>query len=90
MTKADLVSKLAEAAAITKSEASLVIDAFTGSVAAALATGDEVAIKGFGSFTVAARSARTGRNPKTGEKIDIAAQKSPKFKPGKALKDAVS
>jgi len=90
MTKAELISKLAEAAAIKKSEAGLVVEAFTEAVQAALAAGEDVALKGFGTFAVASRKARTGRNPKTGAAIAIPAQKTPKFKPGKALKDAVN
>ena len=87
MTKAELISKLAEAAAIKKSEAGLVVEAFTEAVQAALAAGEDVALK---AFAVASRKARTGRNPKTGAAIAIPAQKTPKFKPGKALKDAVN
>ncbi|MBF0482033.1 MAG: HU family DNA-binding protein [Desulfovibrionaceae bacterium] len=90
MTKAELISKLAAAAAIKKSEAGLVVEAFTDAVQAALAAGEDVALKGFGAFTVASRKARTGRNPKTGAAIAIAAQKTPKFKPGKVLKDSVN
>jgi len=73
----------------TKKAAQDAVDAVFDSISTALSKGDEVAIAGFGSFKVAHRAARMGVNPKTGEKIQIAATKAPKFKAGKALKDAV-
>ncbi len=89
MNKTELISKIAEKAKISKKEAENAVNAFTNVVADALVDGDRVQIVGFGTFEVAERAARTGRNPKTGETIEIGASKSPKFKAGKALKDAV-
>jgi len=88
-TKKDLVAKVAETAEITKKSAALAVDAIFDAIAADLAKGDAVAIAGFGTFSVKARAARTGKNPKTGAKIEIAATKTPGFKAGKALKEAV-
>jgi DNA-binding protein HU-beta len=87
--KADLIEKMATAADLTKAEASRALDAFVKSVTETLRDGDEVALVGFGSFKVRTRPARQGRNPKTGEPIQIEAAKMPVFQAGKALKDAV-
>lgn len=89
MKKADLIEKMAEAADLTKAEAGRALDAFVKSVTESLRDGDEVALVGFGSFKVRTRPARQGRNPKTGEPIQIEAAKLPVFQAGKALKDAV-
>lgn len=89
MNKSELVELIAEKADISKAKAALAVDAFTAGVADALAKGDEVALVGFGTFTTAKREARKGRNPATGKEITIAAATLPKFRPGKALKDAV-
>lgn len=89
MKKADLIEKMATAADLTKAEASRALDAFVKSVTETLRDGDEVALVGFGSFKVRTRPARQGRNPKTGEPIQIEAAKMPVFQAGKALKDAV-
>lgn len=89
MNKTELVTKVAEKANISKKEAENAVNAFTNVVADALVDGDKVQIVGFGTFEVTERASRTGRNPKTGETVEIAASKSPKFKAGKALKDAV-
>jgi DNA-binding protein HU-beta len=89
MNKSELVDAMAEAADISKSAAGRALDALTDSVASALKGGDTVSIIGFGTFSVKERAARTGRNPQTGESIQIAASKNPAFKAGKALKDAV-
>lgn len=80
---------LSKAGMETKKSAQDAVDAVFDSITAALSKGEEVSIAGFGAFRVAARAARMGVNPKTGEKIQIQATKSPKFKAGKALKDAV-
>ena len=88
MNKSELVELIAEKADISKAKAALAVDAFTAGVADALAKGDEVALVGFGTFTTAKREARKGRNP-AGKEITIAAATLPKFRPGKALKDAV-
>lgn len=89
MRKADLIEKIAADANLTKAEANRALDAFLKSVTESLRDGDEVALVGFGSFKVRTRPARQGRNPKTGEPIQIEAAKMPVFQAGKALKDAV-
>ncbi len=90
MTKTDLVEAMAQSADITKVAAAKAMDTLIQSIATALSKGEDVSIMGFGTFTTTERSERTGRNPQTGEPITIAASKSPKFKPGSILKDAVS
>ncbi len=90
MNKAELVDSVATAANLTKSDAGNAVEAVLDSVSKALADGDSVALIGFGTFSVSHRAARTGRNPRTGETINIAATKVPKFKAGKGLKDAVN
>jgi DNA-binding protein HU-beta len=90
MNKAELIEAVAEAADISKAGASRAVDAVLDSITAAMKKGDQVTLVGFGTFLVRERAARTGRNPKTGEPIDIAAAKVPSFKAGKALKDAVN
>lgn len=89
MTKADLVNVMAEKSGLSKGDAEKALKAFTDAIAEALKAGDKVALVGFGTFSVGERAARTGQNPQTGAKIDIAAAKSPKFKAGKALKDSI-
>lgn len=89
MNKLELIGEVASKSEISKKDVEKVINAFTNVVADTLVDGDKVAITGFGTFEVVERAARTGRNPKTGESIEIGASKSPKFKAGKALKDAV-
>ncbi|NEV61819.1 HU family DNA-binding protein [Thiorhodococcus minor] len=89
MNKSELIDRMAEAADISKSAAARALDAFTDSIAIALKEGHNVSLIGFGTFTVKERAARTGRNPQTGETIEIKASKTPSFKAGKALKDAV-
>jgi DNA-binding protein HU-beta len=90
MNKSQLIEKIALGADISKAAAEKALNAFTETVTAELKDGGDVALVGFGSFSVSDRAARTGRNPQTGEAIDIAAAKVPKFKPGKALKEAVN
>ena len=87
MNKTELIDAVAEAADLTKAESSRAVDAV---VAAITKDGDAVTLVGFGTFQVRDRAARTGRNPKTGDTIKIAASKNPSFKAGKALKDAVN
>lgn len=89
MNKSELVDTMAEAADIPKTAAAKALDSLLEAITDALKKGDTVSIIGFGNFTVKERAARTGRNPQTGAAIDIAASKSPSFKPGKALKDAI-
>lgn len=94
MNKSELVHQLAARADITKAQASRVVEALfsvdTGLIAQALAAGDKVQITGFGSFEAKHREARTGRNPRTGKEIKIAASRSPAFRSGKGFKDALS
>lgn len=89
MNKAELVSHVATEANIGKAEAVAAVEAVLSGVIEALAKGEAVSLVGFGTFSVAERAARTARNPRTGEPIEVAASKSPKFKAGKSLKDAV-
>ena len=89
MTKQDFVSKIAEKANLTKAAAAAAVNAYHEVVGEALASGDTVDLPGFGKFSIGERAARTGRNPQTGETIQIAAVKSPKFKAGKVLRDAL-
>lgn len=89
MNKAELIDTIAERAALSKADAGKALDATVAALTEALKQGDTVTLVGFGSFYVGERAARTGRNPKTGATIQIPASKSPKFRPGKALKDAL-
>lgn len=89
MTKAELVDSIAKSANLTKAAAEKAVGAFIGTVTEALTKGDKVTLVGFGTFEVASREARTGRNPQTGKEIAIAAAKTPRFRPGKGLKDEI-
>ena len=89
MNKAELIDAMAAEAKITKADAKRALDAFIGATGKALKKGDRVALVGFGSFSVAKRAARTGRNPQTGKEIKIAAKKVVKFKAGTELSGAV-
>ena len=89
MTKEELVAKAAQDADVSKSEAAKVLKSILDSIKGALAQGDKVSLVGFGTFSVSRRAARTGRNPATGQPIQIAAANVPKFKAGKKLKDAI-
>jgi DNA-binding protein HU-beta len=89
MNKSELIDAMADAADISKSAAGRALDALTDSIAVTLKQGDTVSIIGFGTFSVKERAARTGRNPQTGAAIEIGASKTPSFKAGKALKDAI-
>ncbi len=89
MNKAQLVDAMASKADLTKADAKKALDAFISTTGAALKSGDRVALVGFGSFSVAQRSARTGRNPKTGAEMQIPAKKVVKFKAGSELSDSV-
>lgn len=90
MNKSELVDAIALSADIPKAKAARALDAMTQSIGDALKEGDQVALVGFGTFSVKDRAARTGRNPQTGATIQIKASKAPSFKAGKALKDAVN
>jgi DNA-binding protein HU-beta len=89
MTKAELVDVVAEGAKISKASAAKAIDSLTKGITKALKKGDKVTLVGFGTFSIKKRKARKGRNPRTGAEIKIPAVKTPKFSPGKALRQAV-
>jgi DNA-binding protein HU-beta len=89
MNKSDLIAKVAEASELSKKDATKAVEAVFEAITEALQSGDKVQLVGFGNFEVRERSARKGRNPQTGEEIEIAASKVPSFKPGKALRDVI-
>lgn len=89
MTKAELIAGIGKEARISKASAEKALNAFTDTVMKALRKGDKLALTGFGTFSVARRRARTGRNPQTGKEIRIPATRVAKFKPGNLLKNAV-
>jgi len=89
VNKAELINEIAAKAGITKKEAALTLEAFINGVKDALSRGEKVQLVGFGTFSVRERAARSGVNPRTGEKITIPAAKVPVFKPGKELREAV-
>ncbi len=90
MNKVELITSMAERSGLSKKDCEAALNAMTGAVTDALKADDKVQLVGFGSFEVKARAARTGRNPRTNEPMDIPASKLPVFKPGKALKDAIN
>jgi len=90
MNKTELVAAIAEKTELTKKDAESALKAFTDVVAEELKKGEKIQLVGFGTFEVSERAAREGRNPQTGETMKIAASKAPKFKAGKALKDAIN
>lgn len=90
MNKNDLIAEVADAAELSKADATRAVDAVFDAVTNSLKGGDEVRLVGFGTFSVSKRAATTGRNPRTGEPIKIPASIQPKFKAGKGLKDAVN
>lgn len=90
MNKSELIDAIADSADLSKASAGRALEATLEAVTGALKGGDSVALVGFGTFQVKERAARTGRNPQTGEPMDIAAAKVPSFKAGKALKDALN
>lgn len=90
MNKSELVEAVASAADLSKADSARAVDGVIAAVTEALKSGDQVTVVGFGTFLVRKREARTGRNPRTGEAIKIAASNVPAFKAGKALKDAVN
>jgi len=89
MNKTDLINAVAESSELSKKDSTKVVDSVMETITIALRNGDKVEIIGFGAFSVSERAARKGRNPQTGEEIEIAASKVPSFKAGKKLKDAV-
>ena len=90
MTKADLASAVAEATKMTQKQSEAAVNSVIAAIKEALASGEDVRLVGFGTFSVKKRKARIGRNPRTGEELKIPAKKVPAFSPGKGLKDAVS
>ena len=90
MNKNELISKVADGSGLSKTDAGSAVDSVIDSIIGALKAGDDVRLVGFGTFSVSDRAASEGRNPRTGEKINIAASKQPKFKAGKGLKDALN
>jgi DNA-binding protein HU-beta len=90
MTKAELVSSVSEQTGLSKAKSNEVINAITSAISNALSNGDKVTLVGFGTFTTTERSARKGRNPKTGEVIDIPAKRVAKFKPGSGLNETIN
>lgn len=89
MNKTELINAVAESSELSKKDSTRVVDSVMETITTALKNGDKVEIIGFGAFSVSERAARKGRNPQTGEEIEIAASKAPTFKAGKNLKDAV-
>jgi DNA-binding protein HU-beta len=90
MTKTELVTYVADASGLTKKDSAKAVDAVFAGIEESLKKGDKVQLIGFGNFEVRERAARKGRNPQTGEEIEIAASKAPAFTPGKSLKEAVN
>lgn len=90
VNKTDLIQEVAKKSELTQKDSGKAVDALFSAISDALKNGDKVQLIGFGNFEVRERAARTGRNPQTGEEIEIAAGKVPAFKPGKQLKDAVA
>ena len=90
MTKADLVDQVTALGSLTRRDGEVIVDTFFEGVIEAVAADDKVEIRGFGSFRTRQRNARTGRNPKTGDKVDVPAKRVPYFKPSKELRDMVN
>ena len=90
MNKNEFIDAVAKSADLTKKDSERAVNAIIDVIKDSLRDGDEIRIMGFGTFEVSQRNAKQGRNPRTGEKIDIKASKAPRFRPGKALKDAVN
>jgi integration host factor subunit beta len=90
MTKADLVEEVTQLGDLTRRDGEMIVDTIFDSVIHALRTGDKIEIRGFGSFRIRQRKPRTGRNPKTGAKVDVPAKRVPYFKPSKELRDLVN
>jgi integration host factor subunit beta len=90
MTKADLIEEVANLAEVTRKDGEVIVETIFDSIVKSLRAGDKIEIRGFGSFRTRQRKPRTGRNPKTGAKVDVPAKKIPYFKPSKELKDLVN
>jgi integration host factor subunit beta len=90
MTKAELVDEVANAVELTKKQAETIVNIIFDSIVDSLRSGQKIELRGFGSFRLRSRKSRTGRNPKTGEKVDVPSKKIPYFKPGKELKELIN
>jgi integration host factor subunit beta len=90
MTKADLIDEVSRIVELTRKDSEVIVETIFGSIVRSLHTGDKIEIRGFGSFRTRQRKPRIGRNPKTGDKVDVPAKKIPFFKPSKELKDLVN
>ena len=90
MTKADLIDKVSQEAGLTRKDSEIIVESIFDSVVRSLRAGDKIEIRGFGSFRTRQRRARVGRNPKTGDRVDVPPKKIPFFKPSKELKDLVN
>jgi integration host factor subunit beta len=90
MTKADLVDEVSRATELSRKDSEVIVEALFDSVVKALKNSDKLEVRGFGSFRIRKRKARQGRNPKTGEKVDVPEKKVPYFKPSKELKDLIN
>ena len=90
MTKADLVEQVAQSTQLTKKNAELIVNTVLHSIVDSLKTGEKIELRGFGSFRIRHRGSRIGRNPKTGEKVQVPAKRIPYFKPGKELRELLN
>jgi integration host factor subunit beta len=90
MTKAELIEKVLTAASLNRKEAEAAVETIFGSIIQSLRDGEKIELRGFGSFRLRSRGARVGRNPKTGEKVQVPAKRIPYFKPGKELKELIN
>jgi integration host factor subunit beta len=90
MTKAELVDEVSKASDLTRKHSEVIVDAVFSTIADALQRGDKIELRGFGSFRLRRREPRKGRNPKTGDKVDVPPKKVPYFKPGKELKELIN
>jgi len=90
MTKAELVDEVARVGQLTKKQAETIVNIIFDSIVESLRSGEKIELRGFGSFRLRSRKSRTGRNPKTGEKVDVPSKKIPYFKPGKELKELIN
>jgi integration host factor subunit beta len=90
MTKAELIEEVARVVEVTRKDSEIIVEAIFDSVVKSLKTGDKIEIRGFGSFRTRQRQSRIGRNPKTGERVEVPAKRIPFFKPSKELKDLVN
>ncbi len=90
MTKAELIEEVSRVSDLTKKHSEIIVDTVFKSIVNALHGGDKIELRGFGSFRIRQRESRKGRNPKTGENVDVPAKKVPYFKPGKELKELIN